>query len=69
MKTLAQLRELSVADLKKEIKTLQFDIYNHSIKVNTGSSADTGTLSTLKQQIARCKTVMTEKEVTNSVFA
>ena len=61
MKTLSELRELPVKDLQQEVLSLRKEQFNLRMKKANGSLEKTHPMRMVKKQIARVKTLMSEK--------
>tara|TARA_A100001388_G_C28605250_1_gene420154 strand:- start:413 stop:607 length:195 start_codon:yes stop_codon:yes gene_type:complete len=59
----ADLREKSVADLKEELLVLRREQFNLNMAKATGQLAQIHLLGQIRRDIARIKTVITQKEV------
>ena len=57
------LREKSVADLKEELLVLRREQFNLNMAKATGQLAQIHLLGQIRRDIARIKTVITQKEV------
>ena len=62
----SELREKSVAELNEQLNDLYRDQFNYRIQKRTGQLAQTHVLSAVKQDIARIKTIITEKQKSGS---
>ncbi|MCE3044554.1 MULTISPECIES: 50S ribosomal protein L29 [Legionella] len=61
MKTLNELRNLSIKELSEELLQLRKEQFNLRMKRASGSLEKTHLVSLVRKTIARVKTVMTEK--------
>ena len=59
----ADLREKSVADLREELLVLRREQFNLNMAKATGQLAQIHLLGQIRRDIARVKTVITQKEV------
>lgn len=58
---IAHLGKLSIADLQKEIKTLEKKLQEHTLAISFGKSKEVRTLRNLKRQVARTLTIANQK--------
>jgi large subunit ribosomal protein L29 len=63
--TANEIREKSNAELLEEIVTLKDELFNLRFQHATGQLENTARLKQVKKTIARIKTVMTERELSN----
>ncbi|MGB4985564.1 MAG: 50S ribosomal protein L29 [Erysipelotrichaceae bacterium] len=56
-----EIREMSNAELEKEISTLKEELFTLRFQQATGSLENTARLRTVKKTIARIKTILTER--------
>ncbi len=61
MKTLSELRALDETQLNDEILTLRKTQFNHRLKKATGSLDKPHVVREIRRNIARIKTILTEK--------
>lgn len=61
-----ELREKSVAELNEQLNGLYKDQFNYRIQKRTGQLGQTHLLASVKHDIARVKTVITEKQKSGS---
>ncbi len=61
--TAKEIRELTNADINKEIEALKEELFNLRFQQATGQLTNTARLRTVKKEIARMKTVLTERTV------
>jgi large subunit ribosomal protein L29 len=61
-----ELREKSVAELNEQLVGLYRDQFNYRIQKRTGQLGQTHLLSAVKDDIARVKTIITEKQKSGS---
>ncbi len=59
----SELREKSVADLKEELLALRREQFNLNMAKATGQLAQIHLLRQIRRDIARIKTVITQKEI------
>lgn len=62
----SELREKSVADLNVQLNTLYRDQFNIRMQKSTGQLAQTHLTGNIKRDIARVKTIITEKQKVGS---
>lgn len=63
--TAQEIREKSNSELLKEIETLKDELFTLRFQQATGSLENTARLKQVKKTIARIKTVMTERQLSN----
>lgn len=63
--TAKEIREKSNTELLQEIETLKDELFNLRFQQATGQLENTARMRTVKKTIARIKTVMTERELSN----
>ena len=63
--TAKEIRELSNTEIAQEIETLKDELFNLRFQQATGQLTNTARLKTVKKDIARMKTVLTERELSN----
>ncbi len=63
--TAKEIRELSNTEIKQQIETLKDELFNLRFQQATGQLANTARMKTVKKDIARMKTVLTERELSN----
>ena len=63
--TVKEIREKSNAELLNDIETLKAELFNLRFQQATGQLTNTARLKTVKKDIARMKTVLTERELSN----
>ena len=63
--TAKEIRELSNTEIAQEIEALKDELFNLRFQQATGQLSDTARLKTVKKDIARMKTVLTERELSN----
>jgi large subunit ribosomal protein L29 len=61
-----ELREKTVAELNEQLNTLYRDQFNIRMQKSTGQLAQTHLTSNIKKDIARVKTIITEKQKVGS---
>ena len=64
-----ELRELSDAELNKKLKSLKQELFNLRFSNATGQLSNPMQLNACKKDIARIKTVLTERELNNKANA
>ncbi|MGJ8690708.1 MAG: 50S ribosomal protein L29 [Gammaproteobacteria bacterium] len=62
----SELREKSVADLNEQLNTLYRDQFNVRMQKSTGQLAQTHLTGNIRRDIARVKTIITEKQKVGS---
>ena len=60
-KELDKLRGMSVSDLNKSLETLYKEQFEDNLKLKTGQLNETHKISLNRKQVARIKTVISEK--------
>ena len=63
--TAKEIRELSNTEIAQQIETLKDELFNLRFQQATGQLTNTARLKTVKKHIARMKTVLTERELSN----
>ena len=63
--TAKEIRELSNNEIAQQIETLKDELFNLRFQQATGQLTNTARLKTVKKDIARMKTVLTERELSN----
>ena len=63
--TAKEIRELSNTEIAQQIETLKDELFNLRLQQATGQLTNTARLKTVKKDIARMKTVLTERELSN----
>ena len=63
--TAKEIRELSNTEIAQQIETLKDELFNLRFQQATGQMTNTARLKTVKKDIARMKTVLTERELSN----
>ncbi len=61
----SELRDLSVDELSTKSAELRGELFNVRVKKSTGQLEDTARLKTLRREIARVETILTEKAGAN----
>lgn len=61
-----ELREKTVAELNEQLNTLYRDQFNIRMQKSTGQLAQTHLTGNIKKDIARVKTIITEKQKVGS---
>ena len=56
-----EVRELSTDELERKTRELRTELFNLRIKKNTGQLENTAKLRTLRRDIARVETVLTQR--------
>jgi large subunit ribosomal protein L29 len=62
----SEMREKSVAELNEQLNTLYRDQFNIRMQKSTGQLAQTHLTGNIKKDIARVKTIITEKQKVGS---
>lgn len=65
MKDMKELRQMDVSDLHQELLTLRKEQFGLRMKKANGALDKTHNVSIIRKAIARVKTIMTEKAVSN----
>ena len=60
-----EIREKSNTEITQEIEALKDELFNLRFQQATGQLANTARMKTVKKDIARMKTVLTERELSN----
>lgn len=60
-----EIREKSNTEITQEIEALKDELFNLRFQQATGQLTDTARMKTVKKDIARMKTVLTERELSN----
>ena len=60
-KELDKLRDMSVSDLNKSLETIYKDQFEDNLKLKTGQLNETHKIRLNRKQVARIKTVISEK--------
>ena len=60
-----EIREKSNTEILQEIEALKDELFNLRFQQATGQLSDTARLKTVKKDIARMKTVLSERELSN----
>ena len=63
--TAKEIRELSNTEIAQQIETLKDELFNLRFQQATGQLTNTARLKNVKKDIARMKTVLTERELSN----
>lgn len=63
--TAKEIRELSNTEIAQQIETLKDELFNLRFQQATGQLTNTARMKTVKKDIARMKTVLTERELSN----
>jgi len=61
-----EIRDLNNDDLQKEVIALKEELFNLRFQAATGQLTNTARLKTVKKTIARIKTVITERELSEA---
>ena len=60
-KELDKLRSMSVSDLNKNLETIYKEQFEDNLKLKTGQLNETHKIKLIRKQVARIKTVISEK--------
>lgn len=60
--TVKEIRELSVEQLETKVKELKLELFNLKLQKTLGQLQDTAKIRTVKRDIAKIKTILTEKK-------
>lgn len=60
--TAKEIREQSVEQLENKVKELKLELFNLKLQKTLGQLQDTAKIRTVKRDIARIKTILTEKK-------
>lgn len=60
--TAKEIRELSVEELQAKEKDLKLELFNLKLQKTLGQIQDTAKIRTIRRNIARIKTILTEKK-------
>ena len=60
----SELRGLSVEELQAKSDELRGELFNLKVKHSTGQLEDTARLAHLRRDVARCQTLLREREAT-----
>ncbi len=60
--TAKEVRELSVEQLQTKEKELKLELFNLKLQKTLGQLQDTAKIKTVRRDIARIKTILTEKK-------
>jgi large subunit ribosomal protein L29 len=58
----SELRELSVDELQAKSNELRGELFNLKVKHSTGQLEDTARLAHLRRDVARCETILRERQ-------
>lgn len=61
-----EMRDMNNDDLQKEVNTLKEELFTLRFQQATGQLTNTARLKVVKKTIARIKTVMTERELSDA---
>ena len=64
--TIKEIREMSVADLEKEIDSLKEELFNLRFQKATGQLENPLRIKEVRKTIARIKTVITERDLSGA---
>lgn len=60
--TAKEIRELSSEELSSKVKKLKLELFNLKLQKTLGQLQDTAKIRTVKRDIAKIKTILTEKK-------
>lgn len=60
--TAKEIRELSSEELSSKVKELKLELFNLKLQKTLGQLQDTSKIRTVKRDIAKIKTILTEKK-------
>ena len=60
--TAKEIRELSSEELSSKVKELKLELFNLKLQKTLGQLQDTAKIRTVKREIAKIKTILTEKK-------
>lgn len=60
--TAKEIRELSSEELSSKVKELKLELFNLKLQKTLGQLQDTAKIRTVKRDIAKMKTILTEKK-------
>ncbi|AKC95085.1 50S ribosomal protein L29 [Sneathia vaginalis] len=60
--TAKEIRELSSEELSSKVKELKLELFNLKLQKTLGQLQDTAKIRTVKRDIAKIKTILTEKK-------
>ena len=60
--TAKEIRELSVEQLETKVKELKLELFNLKLQKTLGQLQDTAKIRTVKRDIAKIRTILTEKK-------
>lgn len=60
--TAKEIRELSTEELSSKVKELKLELFNLKLQKTLGQLQDTAKIRTVKRDIAKIKTILTEKK-------
>lgn len=63
---LDEIRHLDITDIKQKIDTLEKELYNLRYQSQTSRVEKPHRFKELRREIARCKTIVKEKEIQNA---
>ena len=61
-----EIKQLDAADIKQKVSSLEKELYNLRYQVQTSRVEKPHRFKELRKEIARCKTVLREKELANA---
>lgn len=59
----SELRELTINELNEKIKAFRAELFDVKFKIATHQASQTSEIGRLKRDIARAKTILSEKEL------
>jgi len=61
-----EIRQLDIREIKQKIDTLEKELYNLRYQSRTSKVENPHRFKELRKEIARCKTIIREKEISNA---
>ena len=61
-----EIRQLHVTDIKQKVESLEKELYNLRYQSQTSRGEKPHRFTELRREIARCKTIIREKEIANA---
>lgn len=61
-----EIRQLDIVDIKQKIDAREKELYNLRYRAQTSRVEKPHRFKELRKEIARCKTILREKELTNA---
>lgn len=60
-----EIRQLAIADIKQKVESLEKELYGLRYQSQTSRVEKPHRFTELRREIARCKTIIREKEIAN----